>query len=67
MNRLLKEMILWIFIVMPYVYLLIIWNGLPEKVAVHFDLHGNANRWAGKTTLLIPATIGIAVYSYFVM
>lgn len=47
-----KEIILWIIILIPLVYLALAWNGLPERVPVHFNLKGEADGWAGKTALI---------------
>ncbi len=63
MNKYLKELILWAFIALPYAYLTIIWNKLPEQVPTHFNIEGVANDWSNKTTLLfIPASLGVLIY-----
>jgi uncharacterized membrane protein len=63
MNKFLKESILWAFIVLPYVYLVTIWNKLPIQVPTHFNLEGNVNAWSGKTTLLfLPGALGLGIY-----
>ncbi len=63
MNKYLKELVLWIFIALPYVYLATIWNELPEIVPTHFNLDGVADGWSKKQTLLyIPAALGIGTY-----
>jgi uncharacterized membrane protein len=40
---------------------LLLYQQLPERIAVHFDLHGNADRWGPRSNYLygnmIPATI----------
>ena len=63
MNKYLKESVLWAFIALPYVYLSVIWNTLPEQVPTHFNIEGVANNWSSKTTLLfIPGALGIGIY-----
>ncbi len=63
MNKYLKESILWAFIALPYVYLVTIWNQLPEKVPIHFNIDGLPNYWTSKTSLLfIPGALGIGIY-----
>jgi len=52
MNKYFKILI-WPVAVIPLVYLLIIWRSLPEKIAMHFDLQGNPDRYGNKTELLI--------------
>jgi len=63
MNKYLKESILWVLIVLPYVYLATIWNNLPKIVPTHFNISGNADAWSGKSTLLIlPGALGVGIY-----
>lgn len=63
MNKYLKESVLWVLIVLPYVYLATIWNNLPVRVPTHFNLAGNPDAWSGKTTLLIlPGAMCIGIY-----
>jgi len=66
MNKFLKELILWILIAIPFIYLAMVWKNLPEQVATHFDLKGNPNGWSNKTNL--PYIIGaMGIGSYLLM
>jgi uncharacterized membrane protein len=56
MSKFLKEVILWILIIIPFVYLTTVWKELPAQVATHFDLAGNPNDWSDKSSL--PYMIG---------
>ncbi len=47
-----REIILWVIILIPLVYLAWVWNDLPERVPVHFNLKGEADGWAGKTAMI---------------
>jgi uncharacterized membrane protein len=60
MNSILKKLI-WPIFLIPGAYLALIWNKLPEKVAVHFDLNGNPDRFGNKSELLVSAIILMAV------
>jgi uncharacterized membrane protein len=63
MNKYQKELVLWAFIVLPYVYIATIWNKLPELVPTHFNIEGVANDWSSKTSLLfVPCALGIGIY-----
>ena len=62
MNKYLKESILWALLALPCVYLMMIWDKLPERVPTHFNLSGNADDWSGKTALLFFPLIGIFIY-----
>jgi len=64
MNSTLKK-IVWPIMAIPAVYLAVVWNKLPEKVAVHFDLKGNPDRFGDKSELLIT-TIILAVMNVVV-
>ncbi len=58
MKQLLK-MLLWVVFMAPLIYLMNIWNELPERVPLHFDINGNADRYGSKTEL--AAIVGIMV------
>ena len=66
MNKFFKELILWILIVIPFIYLIMVWKNLPAQVPTHFDLAGNPNDWSDKTSL--PYMIGaMGIGSYLLM
>lgn len=68
MNKLLKKLV-WLFILAPVVYLIIIWKKLPDTVAMHFDLHGNPDRFGSKNELWITAALlgGISAGIYLLI
>lgn len=65
MDKLLKK-IVWLFIAVPLIYLAIVWDNLPEKVALHFTLEGVPDRFGSKNEflimILIITVVNIAVY-----
>ena len=56
MDKFLKW-IIWLFVIAPAVYLAIIWNTIPETIAVHFDLKGKVDRYGNKNELLTMTLI----------
>ncbi|MFI5186968.1 MAG: SdpI family protein [Chitinophagales bacterium] len=52
MQKFLKR-IVWLIIVIPVMYLAIVWNKLPGKIAMHFDIHGNADQYDSKNEFLL--------------
>jgi uncharacterized membrane protein len=62
MNRFLKRLA-WPVIIIPSVYLAIVWNKLPDKIAMHFDIHGNADKFDSKNEFLLFMGIMLAVSS----
>jgi len=48
-----KELPLIGIVLVPFVYLAIIWNSLPEKVPVHWNYKGEIDRWGDKFSLII--------------
>lgn len=63
MNTKLNKAIIWIFLLLPYVYLATIWHELPDRVATHFNIDGDADAWSNKTMLIfIPSSLGLFVY-----
>jgi uncharacterized membrane protein len=65
MNKFLTR-ISWIIIVVPFIYLVVVWNRLPGKIAMHFDIHGNADKYSNKNGFLffmvIMASVSIGLY-----
>ena len=68
MNSLLKR-IAWPIMMAPVVYLAVVWNRLPEKLAMHFDLQGNADRYGNKNELItmILILLGTNILLYLVL
>lgn len=61
--KFLKESAIILMVLSPLVYLLIIWNSLPEQVPMHYDFHGNIDGYSSKNTLL-SFSMGIPVFVY---
>lgn len=65
MDTFLKK-IVWLIIIGPLIYLAIVWNRLPNKIAMHFDIHGNADKYDTKNEFLlfigIMLIVSIGVY-----
>lgn len=49
-------------ILMPAVYLLFVWNRLPEQVAIHWNAQGEANGYSPKIALLGMAALNAGIY-----
>jgi len=66
MTRYFKYLI-WPIALVPLVYLLSIWQGLPEEMAMHFDLKGNPDRYGNKSELLMMAAAlsAMSILIYF--
>ena len=56
----------WLFIITPVIYLAIVWNRLPEKIAVHFNIKGEVDRYGSANELLLGViamtVMGAAAY-----
>lgn len=64
MNRL-----IWLIAIAPAIYLGLIWQKLPDTVAMHFDIQGKPDRYGDKSELLIVVLIlfAVSVGLYFLM
>ncbi|HEY6979261.1 MAG TPA: SdpI family protein [Chitinophagaceae bacterium] len=58
-----KEAIIWLILLLPFIYSVIVWNKLPDRVPTHFDIKGEPNDYSGKAfaLLLLPVT-NIVIY-----
>ena len=65
MDKLMKR-IIWLFILAPVVYLGIVWNSLPETIAMHFNLKGDVDRYGHKNELItmiaILSLLNVVIY-----
>ncbi len=56
MNRFFK-MIAWLIIIAPAVYLFIIWDKLPDTIALHYNVKGEADRYGNKSELITMTAV----------
>ena len=61
--------IVWLFIIAPAVYLAIVWNTLPETIAMHFNLKGDIDRYGSKSELatMVLILIGVNAVVYLLL
>jgi uncharacterized membrane protein len=61
-----KELPFLAIIILPFLYLAIIWNDLPDKVPMHWNISGEIDRYGDKSELImIPFFLPILVYLIF--
>lgn len=61
--------IVWLIMLVPAIYLAIIWKQIPQTVPMHFDLKGNIDKYGSKDdlrTLVIVLTIVNAITYLFI-
>ena len=58
--------LIWLIMLLPAVYLAIVWTGIPQTVPMHFDLNGNVDQYGTKTDLLIMTAVltGLNMLAY---
>jgi uncharacterized membrane protein len=68
MNKYFKILI-WLITLIPAIYLLAVWNSLPEKIAIQFNLQGHPERYGNKTELLLMVVIlgAVSVGLFFLL
>jgi len=61
--------LIWLIMLLPAVYLAIVWTGIPQTVPMHFDLKGNVDQYGTKTDLLIMTAVltGLNMLLYMVI
>ena len=65
MEKLKKEIPFLAIVLIPFVYLIYIWNRLPEKVPMHWNGAGEIDRYGNKKELLIMLFMLVGI-TYFV-
>lgn len=56
MNKQMTRLV-WLVALFPVIYIILIWKQLPEKVAMHFDINGEPDRYGNKTELALMTGI----------
>lgn len=65
-KSILKELPLIGIVLLPFVYLYIVWNKLPQKVPLHWNMKGEIDRYGDKSELiLIPVLLPLLIYGLF--
>jgi uncharacterized membrane protein len=67
MDKLLK-VVIWPVVLAPLIYLAVVGNDLPERLPVHFNLKGEADRYGGKTEFFLTSAgmtvLAILIYLF---
>ncbi|MFD2922858.1 DUF1648 domain-containing protein [Halobacillus naozhouensis] len=50
-----------------FIYLVMIWNQIPETIPVHFNLNGEADRYGGKWSIIALPVISLLIWVTFTM
>jgi uncharacterized membrane protein len=61
MNTLLRRLV-WIIIIVPAIYLAIVWKQIPQTVPVHFDIKGNVDSYGSKNNLFLLVALTPIIY-----
>jgi uncharacterized membrane protein len=57
-----KEIVFWILLLLPFIYLSYVWNTVPETVPIHFGISGEPDGCGGKYSILIIPAISVVAY-----
>ena len=61
-----SELPLLLIVALPFVYLALLWNQIPERVPLHWNFQGEIDRWGDKSELwLIPFLTTFLIYVIF--
>ncbi|NJB71170.1 putative membrane protein [Saonia flava] len=61
-----KELPIIIILILPFIYLAYVWNSLPERVPMHWNINGDVDRWGDKMELVsLPFLLPVLVYIIF--
>ena len=61
-DKLIQELVIIVFTLLPIIYLVVNWNILPESMPIHFDVHGDPNGY-GSRMVYVWMPVGL----YFLM
>jgi len=62
------EFPLFIIVALPFLYLAFIWNDLPKEVPLHWNIHGEIDRYGDKSELwIVPFLLPLLTYGIFLI
>ena len=56
MNKLITRLV-WLVAALPAIYIALVWKQVPDKVAMHFNLNGDPDRFGNKSELALVTGI----------
>jgi uncharacterized membrane protein len=61
--------LVWVILLIPGIYLAIVWNSLPEQVPMHYDFNGTVDRYGSKTEMIavIALMSVVNLFVYFLL
>ncbi|MFK7811174.1 MAG: SdpI family protein [Maribacter sp.] len=63
-----QELPLLAIVAIPFVYLAYLWNSLPEKVPIHWNINGEIDGWGTKNQLIvILLALPVLIYILFLV
>src|SRR4051812_28191648 len=68
MKTLKSDWLIWIFLLMPFVFIAAKWNLFPDQVPTHFNMEGRPDQYSGKAFgLFLMPGINIALYFFYIL
>lgn len=63
-----KELPTIILVILPFLYLAYVWNSLPKRVPVHWNVNGEIDGWGDKMQLIsISFALPVLIYAIFLL
>ncbi len=67
-KNIVKEGLIWLIIAIPFIYFLSVQSTLPAQIPIHFNIHGQPDNWADKTSFVwLLAGMTLGVYALFLI
>ena len=62
-NMLQREWLFWMILLLPFLYIIFIWNKLPDSIPTHWNIRGEVDTYSSRTagTLFLPL-LNIGLY-----
>ena len=68
MKTLKNDWLIWIFLIIPFVFIAIYWNQFPDKIPTHFNFDGEPDDYSDKVQgLLLLPIINLLMYFIFIL
>jgi uncharacterized membrane protein len=60
----LVDIISFCILFVSFIYIIFVWNDLPEKMPIHFNFSGEADNWGGRGSILIFPFVSAVLFIF---
>lgn len=60
-----EQIVSTIMLVIPFIMIAVLWSEIPDTIPIHWNIHGEVDRWGSRAFIFLLPLINIGVYLLF--